>query len=103
VAAAVGTPGAARARILHRDIKPANCLKRTDARIKLADLGLAMDVAASGDEARETAGTIPFMAPELFDNPPRYTPASDLYALGMTLACFVLEAMPFPRGTSRAR
>jgi len=89
------------ARILHRDIKPANCLKRTDARIKLADLGLAMDVAASGDAARETAGTIPFMAPELFDNPPRYTPASDLYALGMTLACFVLEEMPFPRGTLR--
>src|SRR5262245_22680021 len=68
------------ARILHRDIKPQNCLTRTDQRIKLADLGLAIDVATGGESATDTAGTIPFMAPELFDRPPRYSPATDLYA-----------------------
>ena len=52
------------ARILHRDIKPHNCLTRTDDRIKLADLGLAIEVTSSADIARETAGTIPYMAPE---------------------------------------
>src|SRR5205823_1572696 len=37
-------------------------------------------------------------APELFDSPPRYSPSSDLYALGMTLACLLLPSDPFPDG-----
>jgi serine/threonine protein kinase len=87
------------ARVLHRDIKPANCLRRArDQRIKLADLGLAVEVATHGAGAPEFAGTIPFMAPELFDTPPRFGSASDLYALGMTLASFVLADSPYPRG-----
>jgi serine/threonine protein kinase len=87
------------ARILHRDIKPANCLYRSnDARVKLADLGIAADwmtLAANYD----WAGTIPFMAPELFERPPRYSPGTDLYALGVTLACLLLSSDPFPSGS----
>lgn len=87
------------ARILHRDIKPANCLHRLhDARVKLADLGIAADwktVSANYD----WAGTIPFMAPELFDQPPKYSPLSDIYALGVTLACLFLASDPFPAGS----
>lgn len=87
------------ARILHRDIKPANCLQRPhDARVKLADLGMAVDwktVAADYD----WAGTIPFMAPELFEQPPNYSPSTDIYALGVTLACLLLSSDPFPIGT----
>jgi len=41
-------------------------------------------------------GTLPFMAPELLDQPPRFGPRSDIYALGMTLACLALERDPFP-------
>ncbi len=86
------------ARILHRDVKPANCLHRShDARVKLADLGIATDwmtVAADYD----WAGTIPFMAPELFEHPPQYSPASDIYALGVTLGCLLLSSDPFPSG-----
>lgn len=86
------------ARILHRDVKPANCLHRSqDGRVKLADLGIAADwttVAADYD----WAGTIPFMAPELFEHPPQYSPASDIYALGVTLACLFLPSDPFPFG-----
>jgi serine/threonine-protein kinase len=65
--------------------------------IKLADLGIAADwvtVAANYD----WAGTVPFMAPELFEHPPRYSPASDIYALGVTLACLLLSSDPFPSG-----
>jgi serine/threonine protein kinase len=87
------------ARILHRDIKPANCLLRArDHRVKLADLGLAVEQPSQSAGSYNTAGTLPFMAPELFENPPRFAPRSDIYALGMTLACMVLEEPPCPRG-----
>ena len=87
------------ARIIHRDIKPANCLLRTrDGRVKLADLGIAVEQVTREGLPEDTAGTLPFMAPELFDQPPRYSEASDLYALGMTLACLFLEENPFPSG-----
>jgi serine/threonine protein kinase len=90
------------ARILHRDIKPANCLKRSrDGRVKLADLGISVEQATQSKREYDTAGTLPFMAPELFDEPPRFGPSSDIYALGLTLACMILESEPFPT-SSRA-
>jgi serine/threonine protein kinase len=86
------------AKILHRDIKPANCLRRLeDGRIKLADLGLALDQESITDHW-QLAGTVPFMAPELFSFPPEYSERSDLYALGMTAACLMLKNKPFPDG-----
>lgn len=85
------------ARVLHRDIKPANCLRRArDGRVKLADLGIAAEWQTGA--GYDQAGTLPYMAPELFDHPPRYSPGTDLYALGMTLACLVLPDDPFPAG-----
>lgn len=85
------------ARVLHRDIKPANCLRRArDGRVKLADLGIAAEWVTTADY--DCSGTLPFMAPELFEHPPRVGPAADLYALGMTLACVVLPDDPFPAG-----
>jgi serine/threonine protein kinase len=87
------------ARILHRDLKPANCLHRADdARVKLADLGIAADWHTAVTH-HDWAGTIPFMAPELFERPPKYRPSSDLYALGITLACLFLSQDPFPLGS----
>jgi serine/threonine protein kinase len=80
--------------VIHRDIKPANCLVRTrDARVKLADLGIARDRARAVDDF---AGTLPYMAPELFDGEPRFGEASDLYAVGMTLLALAMPADPFP-------
>src|SRR5262245_7189928 len=86
------------ARVLHRDIKPANCLVRQrDGRVKLADLGIAVEQSTRSRQF-DFAGTLPFMAPELFEQPPRFSPASDLYALGITMQCLVLESDPYPRG-----
>jgi len=91
------------ARILHRDIKPANCLVRTrDGRVKLADLGIAVEDSTRGTRPHDLAGTLPYMAPELFEAPPRFGPASDLYALGRTMECLLLARDPFPQGSTGA-
>jgi len=88
------------ARILHRDIKPANCLRRKqDGRLKLADLGLAVEQAAL-EGARGFAGTVPFMAPELLRSNPGYSVRSDLYALGMTLLWIMNGQSPIPKGVA---
>jgi serine/threonine protein kinase len=89
------------ARIIHRDIKPANCLRRSrDNRVKLADLGIAVRETTRTSQRRyDFAGTLPFMAPETFDDPPRFGPLSDLYALGITMACMVLDSDPYPART----
>ncbi len=89
------------ANLLHRDIKPANCLRRSvDGRVKLGDLGLAVEQRTRTGTFREIVGTVPFMAPELLADPPAFSERSDLYALGMTLACLTLEAEPFPGGVT---
>ena len=73
--------------ILHRDIKPSNILLDEEGDIKLVDFGLAQLVdtpSAGGDEGRVIAGTLPYMAPEIF----RGEPASfctDIYSLGAVL------------------
>ena len=89
------------ANLLHRDIKPANCLRRSaDGRVKLADLGLSVEHRTRTGSFSEVVGTIPFMAPELLSDAPNFSPRSDLYALGLTLACLALPQTPFPPDAS---
>ncbi len=86
------------ARILHRDIKPANCLlRRTDDRVKLADLGVAVERGTSTAALGRVGGTLPFLAPELLGESPRADARTDLYALGMTLTSLALTDDPCPR------
>ena len=83
--------------IVHRDIKPANILQPAPLRYKLADFGLAFELAP--DEAPLTqrgvmVGTALYLAPELVRGA-RPSPASDLYALGATLFELATGAPPF--------
>jgi transcriptional regulator with GAF, ATPase, and Fis domain/tetratricopeptide (TPR) repeat protein len=72
--------------LIHRDLKPANLLVRSTprlgCRLVLLDLGLAVtDDPQAAPAQSGLAGTLPYMAPELFDGAPP-TPRSDLYSLG---------------------
>jgi eukaryotic-like serine/threonine-protein kinase len=67
---------------IHRDIKPANIRFDSERVIKILDFGLAADTAdAVTIRAR---GTLHFLAPELYANPPiSLTKAVDVYAFGV--------------------
>ncbi|XP_024527510.1 aurora/IPL1-related protein kinase 2-like [Selaginella moellendorffii] len=68
--------------VIHCDIKPANILLTRELDAKLADFGLACD--AHKPWEMDFVGTPGFMAPEvMFDG--IYTPAVDVWSLGMTL------------------
>jgi serine/threonine protein kinase len=71
--------------LLHRDIKPANLLVASNCTLRLADF----DVAIFSSRIRSTdntdlVGTFTHMAPEVFSQE-GWTPAADIYALGITL------------------
>ena len=72
--------------VVHRDLKPPNIMVRRDGVVKLLDFGVLGELARprSIDGAGEVVGTVGFMAPEQLTGAPP-TPASDLYALGVTL------------------
>jgi len=84
--------------VCHCDIKPGNILiKNSDNQAILGDFGLAH---AAHDQGG--GGTLPFMAPELF-NPNekyrKYSISSDIYALGITLYQLLSGRLPFVGGT----
>lgn len=71
--------------IVHRDLKPANVIVNLAAgHVKLADFGVARDDEAERTRTGLSLGTPAYMAPELLAGEPA-SPASDAYALGVTL------------------
>jgi serine/threonine-protein kinase len=96
-----------RAGILHLDLKADNIIVRAREgcpRVTITDFGLARAISPEGmlttDPCR-TEGTLSHMAPEQFLGGP-LTPATDIFAFGVTLFELLTGRLPFPSPNVRA-
>src|SRR5207237_4369165 len=88
--------------VIHRDVKPENVLISADGRLKVADFGLARMPEETALTAPDVLpGTLAYLAPELLAGRPA-SPASDLYALGVTCYEMLAGRLPFEAESSLA-
>jgi len=98
--------------IVHRDMKPENLLVNQlyvpgkepsgASHVKIADFGVSCFVSVGDDQISDTQGTLLFEAPESFSGEPYSGFSSDVWALGVTLFCFLYQNVPFENGTLHA-
>ncbi|MFD7654835.1 serine/threonine-protein kinase [Actinosynnema sp. NPDC059797] len=86
--------------VVHRDVKPGNLMVTANGRVKLTDFGIAQSV----DDPRLTTsgsliGSPAYMSPERIHGH-EASPASDLWALGATLAYAVEGVSPYERSST---
>jgi serine/threonine-protein kinase len=95
---ALGLEHAHRKGLIHRDVNPYNILVTHDGIAKLADLGLAIDLAEEKRVTREgaTVGTFDYVAPEQARHSHSADIRSDIYSLGCTLYHMITGQVPFP-------
>uniref|UniRef100_A0A3Q3X1U4 calcium/calmodulin-dependent protein kinase n=1 Tax=Mola mola TaxID=94237 RepID=A0A3Q3X1U4_MOLML len=84
-------------KIIHRDIKPSNLLLGDDGHVKIADFGVSKEFEGTDALLSCTAGTPAFMAPEMMMEHEQSFggKAVDVWAMGVTLYCFVFGKCPF--------
>lgn len=71
--------------VIHRDISPQNIMLGRDARIKVADFGIAKAMASSTvSRVGSVRGKLAYMAPELLTGE-RATPRVDVFAMGVLI------------------
>jgi hypothetical protein len=90
-----------RAGLVHRDIKPANILLCEDARVMVADFGIAKLTDADHTTEGTVLGTAKYLAPEQVSGT-AVDARTDLYSLGIVLYEMVCGRVPFSGDTDTA-
>jgi len=88
--------------VVHRDIKPSNIfLAEEDRQLvpKLMDFGVARQLDSSLTSSDTLLGTLPYMSFELIQSARNATPASDVYALAVTIFELISGRHPLPAPT----
>ena len=80
--------------IIHRDIKPENVILEGNGSLKLLDFGVVRIPGLEDLPPNDIPGTRAYMAPELLAGEPG-TPATDIYALGVTMFRAFTGAYPY--------
>lgn len=86
--------------VVHRDLKPENIMIMPDGKIKLMDLGIALDATLrkiTWSGLSQTMGTPDYMAPEQVKGR-RGDRRSDIYSLGVILYEMLTGTVPFTGG-----
>ena len=83
-----------RLNIIHRDIKPDNLHSGEDGKLRILDLGVALNTGINQGQLDGNAGTPSYMAPELLTGE-QATMATDLYAAGVSLYHLLTRKYPY--------
>jgi len=96
--------------VAHRDIKPDNLLVSEPFRIgcsapprcKISDFGVSCFISQESDMLQDTQGTAQFFSPESLSGESYSSTKTDIWALGVSLFCFLFKKLPFAGNSIQA-